>query len=61
MTALNPRIGCQKAAQFSLLAYRDDLSLNDAALKLGFLTAEQFDQWVRPESMVGIKIPPRKS
>ena len=51
MTALDPRIGYEKAAQFSLLAYRDDLSLNDAALKLGFLKAEQFDKWVRPADM----------
>jgi len=51
LTALNPRIGYEKAAQFSLLAYRDDLSLNDAALKLGFLKAEQFDKWVRPADM----------
>ena len=50
MTALNPRIGYEKAAQFSLLAYRD-LSLNDAALKLGFLAAEPFDKWVRPADM----------
>ncbi|HMJ29036.1 MAG TPA: hypothetical protein VK512_10015 [Xanthobacteraceae bacterium] len=51
MTALDPRIGYKKAARFSLLAYRDDLSLNDAALKLGFLKAEQFDKWVRPADM----------
>ena len=51
VTALNPHIGYEKAAQISLLAYREDLSLKEAALKLGFLTAEQFDQWVRPEDM----------
>jgi fumarate hydratase class II len=51
VTALNPHIGYEKAAQISLLAYREDLSLKDAALKLGYLTAEQFDQWVRPEDM----------
>jgi fumarate hydratase class II len=43
--------GYEKAAQISLLAYREDLSLKDAALKLGYLTAEQFDEWVRPEDM----------
>ena len=32
-------------------AYREDLTLRDAALKLGFVTAEQFDEWVRPEDM----------
>jgi fumarate hydratase class II len=51
VTALNPHIGYEKAAQISLLAYREDLSLRDAALKLGFLTGEQFDQWVRPADM----------
>jgi fumarate hydratase class II len=51
LTALNPRIGYEKAAQIWLLAYREDLRLNDAALKLGFLTAEQFDKWVRPADM----------
>ena len=51
VTALNPHIGYEKAAQISLLAYREDLSLKQAALKLGFLTAEQFDQWVRPADM----------
>jgi fumarate hydratase, class II len=51
VTALNPHIGYEKAAQISLLAYHEDLSLKEAALKLGFLTAEQFDQWVRPEDM----------
>jgi fumarate hydratase class II len=51
VTALNPHIGYEKAAQISLLAYREDVSLKEAALKLGFLTAEQFDQWVRPQDM----------
>jgi fumarate hydratase, class II len=51
VTALNPHIGYEKAAQISLLAYREDLSLKEAALKLGYLTAEQFDKWVRPEDM----------
>jgi fumarate hydratase class II len=35
----------------SLLAYREDLNLNDAAFKLGFLTAAPFDKWVRPADM----------
>ena len=51
VTALNPHIGYEKAAQISLKAYREDLTLRDAALKLGFLTAEQFNEWVRPEDM----------
>ncbi len=52
VTALNPHIGYEKAAQISLHAYRNDLSLKQAALELGFLTAEQFDNWVIPEKMV---------
>lgn len=51
VTALNPHIGYEKAAQISLKAYREELTLREAALKLGFLTAEQFDEWVRPEDM----------
>ena len=52
VTALNPHIGYEKAAQISLKAYREDLTLREAALRLGFVTAEQFDAWVRPEQMV---------
>jgi len=51
VTALNPHIGYEKAAQISLKAYREDLTLREAALKLGFLTTQQFEQWVRPEDM----------
>ena len=52
VTALNPHIGYEKAAQISLEAYRNDLTLREAALKLGILTAAQFDEWVRPADMV---------
>jgi fumarate hydratase class II len=51
VTALNPHIGYEKAAQISLKAYREDLSLREAALRLGFLTGAQFDEWVRPQDM----------
>jgi len=51
VTALNPHIGYEKAAKISLTAYREDIGLRDAALKLGFVTPEQFDSWVRPEEM----------
>ncbi|MGA9964754.1 MAG: class II fumarate hydratase [Terriglobales bacterium] len=51
VTALNPHIGYEKAAKISLAAYHEDLSLREAALKLGFLTAEQFDAWVHPGEM----------
>jgi fumarate hydratase, class II len=51
VTALNPHIGYEKAAKISLTAYREDISLREAALKLGLLTGDQFDSWVRPEEM----------
>jgi fumarate hydratase class II len=51
VTALNPHIGYEKAAKIALTAYREDISLKEAAIKLGFLTPEQFDQWVKPEEM----------
>jgi fumarate hydratase, class II len=51
VTALNPHIGYEKSARIARTAYREGISLRDAALSLGFLTAEEFDQWVRPEDM----------
>jgi fumarate hydratase class II len=51
VTALSPHIGYEKSAQISLKAYREELTLRDSALNLGFVTAEQFDEWVRPEDM----------
>ncbi|QDL37292.1 class II fumarate hydratase [Rhodoferax sediminis] len=53
VTALNPHIGYDKSAQIAKKAHKEGLSLREAALASGFLTAEQFDQWVRPENMVG--------
>ena len=51
VTALNPHIGYEKAAKISLLAYRDNISLREAALQLGFVTGDEFDQWVKPAEM----------
>ena len=51
VTALNPHIGYEKAAHISLKAYREDVSLREAALALGYVTAGEFDKWVRPEDM----------
>jgi fumarate hydratase, class II len=51
VTALNPHIGYEKAAEIAIKAYREDTSLREAALALGYVTAEEFDQWVRPEDM----------
>lgn len=51
VTALNPHIGYEKAAEIALLAHREDMSLKDAAVKLGYVTEEEFHRWVRPEDM----------
>jgi fumarate hydratase class II len=55
VTALNPHIGYDKAAKIAKTAHKEGITLKEAAVKLGFLTAEQFDEWVRPEDMVGPK------
>lgn len=52
VTALNPHIGYDNAAKVAKKAYADNSTLKEAAVALGLLTAEQFDQWVRPEQMV---------
>jgi len=56
VTALNPHIGYDKAAQIAKKAHNEGTTLREAAVKLGFLTGEQFDQWVRPEDMTGPKV-----
>ena len=53
VTALNPHIGYDKAAQIAKKAHQDGSSLREAALALGHVTAEQFDRWVAPGNMVG--------
>jgi fumarate hydratase class II len=53
VTALNPHIGYDAAARIARLAHQKGLTLKQAALELGLLTAEQFDAWVRPEAMTG--------
>ncbi|NQD91957.1 class II fumarate hydratase [Pseudomonas sp. CrR25] len=53
VTALNPHIGYDKAAQIAKKAYAEGTTLRAAALDLGFLTDAQFDAWVRPEDMLG--------
>ncbi|MFO6419184.1 class II fumarate hydratase [Hylemonella sp. W303a] len=53
VTALNPHIGYDKAAQIAKKAHKEGLTLRDAALASGHVTPEQFDQWVVPEQMVG--------
>jgi fumarate hydratase class II len=55
VTALNPHIGYDKAAKIAKTAHKEGTTLKEAAVKLGFLTSDQFDQWVKPEDMVGPK------
>ncbi|WP_377809187.1 class II fumarate hydratase [Azospirillum sp. A29] len=53
VTALNPHIGYDNAAKIAKKAHKEGTSLKEAGRELGLLTDEQFDQWVRPERMVG--------
>jgi len=53
VTALNPHIGYEKAAKIAKTAHKEGKTLREAAIALGYLTNEQFDEWVRPEKMVG--------
>ncbi|MBT0726477.1 class II fumarate hydratase [Rosenbergiella australiborealis] len=55
VTALNPHIGYDKAAEIAKKAHHEGLTLKDSALQLGYLTEAQFEQWVRPEQMTGEK------
>jgi fumarate hydratase class II len=56
VTALNPHIGYEKAAAIAKHAHKKGLTLKAAAVELGHVTAAEFDRWVRPEDMVGIKL-----
>ena len=51
VTALNPHIGYENAAKIALAAHRDHSTLREAALKLGLVSAEDFDRWVDPAAM----------
>ena len=53
VTALNTHIGYDKAAEIAKKAHKEGLTLKNAALALGYLSAEEFDRWVRPQDMVG--------
>jgi fumarate hydratase class II len=53
VTALNPHIGYDNAAKVAKKAFAENTTLKKAAVTLGLLTAEQFDQWVKPEDMLG--------
>lgn len=53
VTSLNTKIGYYKAAEIAQTAHKKGLTLKQAAIELGHLTSEQFDEWVKPEEMVG--------
>ena len=53
VTALNTKIGYENAAKIAKAAHKNGTTLREEAVKSGLLTAEQFDEWVRPEDMVG--------
>ena len=55
VTALNTKIGDYKAAEIANTAHQNGTTLKEEAVNLGYLTAEEFDKWVRPEDMVGKK------
>ena len=53
VTALNTKIGYYKAAEIANTAHKNGTTLKEEAVNLGYLTADEFDEWVRPEDMVG--------
>ena len=55
VTALTPHIGYDKAARIAMKAHEESTGLRAAAVSLGYVTGEQFDEWVRPEKMIGEK------
>lgn len=55
VTALNPHIGYDNAAKIAKTAYANGTTLKEEGVKLGLLTEEQFDEWVRPQDMIGPK------
>jgi len=55
VTALNPHIGYDKAAQIAKMAHAEGLTLKESALKLGFLSEKEFEEWVKPGEMLGPK------
>ena len=56
VTALNPHIGYDKAAEISKKAYIEGTTLREAAITSGYITSEQFDAWVDPRNMVWNKL-----
>ncbi|MBS4171867.1 class II fumarate hydratase [Bacillus sp. FJAT-49736] len=55
VTALNPHIGYEKAAEIAKLAFKEGTTLKGAAIKTGYLSAEQYEKWIDPSKMVNLK------
>lgn len=55
VTALNPHVGYDNAAKIAKTAHKNGATLKDTAIELGILTEQQFDDWVKPEEMLGPK------
>lgn len=55
VTALNPKIGYDNASKVAKNAHKKGITLKESALEMGLLTDQEFDQWVRPENMIGPK------
>jgi len=55
VTALNPYIGYENAAKIAKTAHTNNSTLKETAIELGLLTAEQFDEYVKPEEMIAPK------
>jgi len=53
VTALNTKIGYEKAAKIAKRAHQNGTTLREEGVKLGYLTSEEFDKWVRPRDMCG--------
>jgi fumarate hydratase class II len=53
VTALNPHLGYENAAKIAKKAHAENITLKAAAIALGLLTEQQFDEWVNPKKMVG--------
>jgi len=54
VTALNTKIGYYKAAEIAQTAHKNNSTLKETAILLGYVTAEEFDEWVKPEDMTGL-------
>ena len=53
VTALNTHIGYDKDAEIAKKAFNEGTTLKDSALSLGYVTEEEYENWVRPEKMIG--------